>query len=176
MQKKIYKNHFTGYARLLLLWCAGMFIHTQCSAQLSSQVVSQRFTMQVQDMMDLGFVNESENYTGTESLELEDLVNGKLPEYKFRIRTNEPYNISLSTNTEDSSGNKDADSIIQVKIKENGIDNQDYSDISSNPVTLINNTSESENKTLTIQYRTKPGKTISPTIKKVSVVYTASYP
>lgn len=144
--------------------------------------ISQRFLMQVEDLLDLGFINENKAYTNTDPKDIEEIMSGrKPPEYEFRIRTNEPFKLTIQTYAEDSTGNIDADSLLQVNFLvngdgEEGNDAKDYQDITGKPVTLIEDNSQYQGKTFKIKYRAKPGGTIPKDIKKLDLIFTASYP
>lgn len=166
-QKRL--RHSVFYMVWALLSCVCIVLSGSAQAQATSAEVSQRFVMQVEDMMDMGFVNESEKYTQNAETEINELNEGKAVEYQFRVRGNEPYRISMNTYLGDDETS--TDSLLQVAIP--GKNKEEYKE--GNNTALIDNTLKTENEILTIKYRTKPGTTL-PEGTKVKVMFTASYP
>lgn len=165
------------FCTILLLFCVLSF-ETGYS-QANGKGVSQRFFMQVDDLLDLGFIDEEQAFTSTGELTLDDIESGNMQEYTFRIRTNEPFRLTIQTIMEDSLGGNMPDSVLQVKMtsgKNEESKHENYKSISNNPITLIKNSAEDENKIYKVKYRSKPGSSISPEVKKLSIVFTASYP
>lgn len=148
-------------------------------AQGHTPAISQRFFMQVDDLLDLGFVNDNQDYTSSGEFNINDIESNNIPEFKFRIRTNEPFRLTVQTIAEDSSGRPIADSVLQVNFSSSGDtekDPNDFKDISKSPITLIEDSSEEKNKTYTVKYRSKTDGNKPDDIKKLNIVFTASYP
>lgn len=164
-------------AWIFLVFCLVQCLYTQILfAQRNTADASQRFSLKVNNMMDIGFENEGDQKTNApQQNKLEDIFKGNEASYSFRLRTNEHFRLSINTSNNDSSGR--ADSLIQVNmIKGNDEDTSAYKDISKTPQTLYSGGNENTDQSFKIKYRAKPGATLPKDIQKLDLVYTASHP
>lgn len=143
----------------------------RANAQRGGTGSAQRFVMQVDDMMDMGYINENNSYTSTGLLDANDLENGKTAEYNFRIRTNEPFRIFLSISDAEGS---EANNLLQVALPQES--EADFKDITETQLTLVERTDKSADKVFTLRYRSKPGNELPEGGKDLKLMLTASYP
>lgn len=162
------------YCMLLLLFTSSAY------AQPDNKHVSQRFSMKVDDLFDLGFIDEKKSYTNTASNSIKEVFEGKAPEFEFRIRTNEPFRLTVQTVAEDSLGKIDADSLLQISFRseDGGRDEGGggFKDIHNKPEPLLKGDDDNYGRVFNIQYRAKPGAALPPDLEKLSLLFTASYP
>jgi hypothetical protein len=157
---------------LFFTLCVLLCINSSPSfAQRASANAAQRFSLKVNKMMDIGFEN---NQSAPPQNKLDDIMKGAPASYTFRLRTNERFRVSLSTNNNDSSGTS-TDSLLQVSIGNKENDTSGYKDVSATPQTLFTGT-ENTDQAITIKYRAKPGAVIPQGLKKLDLIYTACHP
>ncbi len=166
---KVVKKHLLKVAIITALpLCV---VTGRANAQRGGTGSAQRFVMQVQDMMDMGYINENQSYTSTGLLDINELEEGKTAEYNFRIRTNEPFRIFLSISDAEGS---EANNLLQVALpQEKGAD---FKDITETQLTLVERTDKSADKVFTLRYRSKPGNELPESGKDLRLLLTASYP
>ena len=124
-------------------------------------------------MLDLAFEDKKDKSKGMPSDNLGDIINGAMPTHTFSIHTNEQFKITIGAT------DNTTDSLLQVKISEKGRNDSTatFNTISSVPRDILTGTTESEDHTINVQYRLKPGSAPLPEdLKDINLMYTASHP
>lgn len=188
-------SHISYMCRAALLCILFLLPARDSNAQFNSAITTNRCYLSVEKMMDMGFVNNGgggsgqggnsgSNFVNSTHTTYNDLLDTlKSPEFHFRIRTNENFNLSLNTfSPNDSTDDHNmVDSLLQVKVTGNDDDQKEeqpggFEDITSKPKLLYGNNNTTDDRTFNVKYRAKPGTKLPPEMEELDLLYTASHP